>query len=70
VLRFQVGYFAKEENASRLKAELAGKGIVARIDRKDSGEGQRWTVVVDAGPDPQRTSLRLKDAGYESYPQF
>jgi hypothetical protein len=70
--RFQVGYFSREENARRLQAELATKGFSATTEArppvgsgKDSG---RWAVIVEGGPDPQATGLRLKDAGYESYP--
>ncbi len=70
VLRYQVGFFAREENATRLKAELGGKGIAARIEKRDSPGGQRWIVLVEAGSDAQKTGIRLKDAGYEAYPQF
>ena len=70
--RLQVGYFSVESNARNFAAELSAKGFRAAIDvRKPapgSVEGTRWIVYVEGGADPDALRLRLKDAGYESYP--
>jgi len=75
-LRFQVGYYAKEENATATRDLLKAKGFAAVIESrpqvaaKAGDDGRRWAVVVDGGADPAATQDRLKDSGYESYPLF
>jgi hypothetical protein len=70
--RLQVGYFSVEANARGLAAELVSKGFRAAIEARVSSPGAknatRWIVYVDGGKDPDGARLRLKDAGYESYP--
>ena len=70
--RLQVGYFSVESNARNFAAELSAKGFRAGIDvRKPapgSVEGTRWILYVEGGADPDTARIRLKDAGYESYP--
>ena len=74
--RFQVGYYAREENATSMRDALAAKGFTALIEPrpqmkpKAGDDGRRWAVVVEGGADPARTRDRLKDAGFESYPIF
>lgn len=75
-MRFQVGYYSKEENAKTMKDRLRALGFAAsietrpRVREKQGDDGRRWAVVIDGGKDPEGTQARLKDAGYESYPIF
>jgi len=70
--RLQVGYFSVESNARGLVAELKAKGFAAGVEQKaatsSSTSGPRWVVYVEGGADPEAMKLKLKDAGYESYP--
>ncbi|HOX33317.1 MAG TPA: hypothetical protein PLB91_13390 [Spirochaetales bacterium] len=74
--RFQVGYYAREENAKVMRDKLAAKGFAAIIEARPArpaaagDEGRRWAVVVEGGKDPEAVQGRLKDAGFESYPLF
>lgn len=74
--RFQVGYYAKLENAKAMADKLLASGFAASLEArpqlraKPGDDGKRWAVVVDGGKEPAKTQARLKDAGYESYPLF
>ncbi|HTX71404.1 MAG TPA: SPOR domain-containing protein [Rectinemataceae bacterium] len=70
VSRLQVGYFSVESNARSLAAELSAKGFKSGVEVRSPGAGAstRWVVYVESGKDPDATRLKLKDAGYESYP--
>lgn len=67
---FQVGAFAQEVNAAALVRELGAKGFAVSLERGEQGGRPIWRVLVPAGTSAQNTLLRLKDAGYESYPVF
>ncbi len=72
VTRFQVGVFSKADNASRLAAELSGRGFKPIIEKRNSSGRELYAVIVEvaSGSRAEDTLLRLKDAGYEAYPLF
>lgn len=70
IVSFQAGAFSEERNAGALVKELSGKGFSAVVERRERGGKPLWVVLVPAGEDSQATLLRLKDAGYETYPVF
>lgn len=66
----QVGLFKSEANARALADRLVAKKFTAVLaSRKVNGE-EYWSVTVDGGSDPDNTTLKLKDAGFESFPLF
>jgi cell division septation protein DedD len=66
----QTGLFSREENAHAAVARLAAKGFAAEVGRKTVNGVAYWAVSVAPGEDPNRTIMRLKDAGFESFPVF
>jgi cell division septation protein DedD len=66
----QTGLFSREENARSAAARLAAKGFAAEIGRKTVNGVAYWAVSVAPGEDSNRTIMRLKDAGFESFPVF
>jgi cell division septation protein DedD len=66
-LRFQLGIFAKKDNADALVAELGKKGFVARVEKRAVSGQALLAVVVEGGQD---LGSRLKNAGYEAWPLF
>jgi hypothetical protein len=66
----QTGLFSREENAHAAVARLAAKGFAAEAGRKTVNGVEYWAVSVAPGEDPNRTIMRLKDAGFESFPVF
>ncbi|MDR1655574.1 MAG: SPOR domain-containing protein [Treponema sp.] len=64
----QTGLFGREENARSHAARLAEKGFTAELSRKTVNGNEYWAVQVKAGQDANRMILRLKDAGFESFP--
>jgi tetratricopeptide (TPR) repeat protein len=66
----QTGLFSREENARSAAARLAAKGFAAEVGRKTVNGVAYWAVSVAPGKDPNRTIMRLKDAGFESFPVF
>ncbi|OHE61650.1 MAG: hypothetical protein A2Y36_11065 [Treponema sp. GWA1_62_8] len=66
----QIGSFGVEANARNLIDRLAAKGFGAEKIRKKVGGKELWVVVVEPGSSGFETSMRLKDAGFESFPVF
>jgi hypothetical protein len=66
----QTGLFSREENAQAAAARLSAKGFAAELGRKTVNGVMYWVVSVAPGEDPNRTIMRLKDAGFESFPVF
>ncbi len=66
----QVGLFRSERNAKELAARLAGKGFAAGVESRAVEAASYWAVTVDPGKDPDGMTMRLKDAGFESFPLF
>jgi tetratricopeptide (TPR) repeat protein len=66
----QTGLFSREENAQAAAARLSAKGFAAEVGRKTVNGVAYWAVSVAPGEDSNRTIMRLKDAGFESFPVF
>jgi hypothetical protein len=66
----QTGLFSREENAQAAAARLAARGFAAELSRKTVNGVVYWAVSVPPGEDSNRTIMRLKDAGFESFPVF
>jgi len=66
----QTGIFSREENARVLSDRLKNAGFSPVINRKTVHGEIYWVVGVAPGPDPFRTTLLLKDKGFESFPVF
>ena len=57
-------------HAAALVGRLAAKGFAAAALKRTVNGTEYWSVSVDGGADPEATALRLKDAGFESFPLF
>jgi tetratricopeptide (TPR) repeat protein len=66
----QTGLFSREENAHASANRLAAKGFAATVSRKLVNGVVYWAVSVAPGENSNRTIMRLKDAGFESFPVF
>ena len=66
----QTGLFSREENAHASADRLSAKGFAATVSRKPVNGVVYWAVSVAPGGDPNRTIMRLKDAGFEAFPVF
>jgi tetratricopeptide (TPR) repeat protein len=69
-LYYQLGAFRNEANATLLSSRLARAGFKPKTARKESGTGVLSIVYLEAGSDPGRLMVALKDAGFESWPLF
>ena len=66
----QVGLFKTEKNARSLAARLASKGFTPSVAARKVSGVDYWVVTVAPGTSIQDTTMRLKDAGFESFPSF
>jgi cell division protein FtsN len=66
----QTGIFNREENARAMAARLAARGFTADVSQKPVNGLTHWTVTIPAGENANQTMLKLKDAGFESFPVF
>jgi hypothetical protein len=66
----QIGLFGREGNARNMAERLRAAGFVPEISARTVNEASYWAVTVPPGDDPGVTTLRLKDAGFESFPVF
>lgn len=69
-LYYQLGAFRDEANAALLSTRLLRAGFKPKTAKKESGTGVLSIVYLEAGPDPSRLMVALKDAGFESWPLF
>jgi hypothetical protein len=69
-LFYQLGAFRDEANAASLSSRLSRAGFKPQTVRRESRTGILSIVYLDAGPDPARLMIALKDAGFESWPLF
>jgi hypothetical protein len=66
----QVGLYGREENA-RIQAErLRSKDFSPSIIERTVNGNRYWAVTIAPGNDYNHLILRLKDAGFESFPVF
>lgn len=66
----QTGIFSREENARILADRLKKAGFSPMVSQKTVRGETYWVVGVAPGSDPVRTTLLLKDKGFESFPVF
>jgi hypothetical protein len=66
----QTGLFGNEANARRQADRLQAAGFTPALSRRRVNGADYWAVSVPPGQDMSRTILRLKDAGFESFPVF
>jgi len=66
----QVGLFKSELNAQNLVSRLEAKKFPCSISIRTVGEAMYWAVTVDPGVSVKDTTMKLKDAGFESFPLF
>ncbi|MDR0554145.1 MAG: SPOR domain-containing protein [Treponema sp.] len=66
----QTGLFNKEENAQVMAARLRNAGFSGAVSSRVINGMMYWSVTVPAGTDMKETILRLKNAGFESFPLF
>jgi hypothetical protein len=66
----QTGIFNQEGNARAMVSRLASRGFTAEVSQKLVNGAAYWTVSIPAGENANQTMLKLKDAGFESFPVF
>jgi hypothetical protein len=66
----QTGLFGREENAKGQADRLRTAGFTPSIKTRQVNGSEYWMVGVPPGQDINQTILRLKDAGFESFPVF
>jgi hypothetical protein len=66
----QTGLFTREENTRDMVARLAARGFTASVSQKLVNSVTYWVVTIPPGENSNQTILRLKDAGFESFPVF
>lgn len=68
--KLQLGLFKSKENAVSFVARLSEKGFSAYIQEETRGSGTVYYIVlIDENPE-SNMGLKLKSAGFESYPVF
>jgi hypothetical protein len=66
----QTGLFGNEGNAEKQAERLRLAGFSPRITRRTVNGSEYWATGVSPGQDMSRMILRLKDAGFESFPVY
>ena len=70
-IALQTGLFSREENAKVMAERLKTAGFEAVITRRTTNDGGiYWMVTVPTGIDIHRTTVQLKDKGFDSFPVF
>jgi hypothetical protein len=69
-LFLQTGLFSGEANARAQSDRLRSAGFAPAIIRRTVNGAEYWAVTVPPGADVNRTILELKNAGFESFPEF
>ncbi|MDR1279178.1 MAG: SPOR domain-containing protein [Treponema sp.] len=66
----QTGLFGNEGNAEKQADRLRSAGFSPRITRRTVNGNEYWAAGVSAGQDMNQMILRLKNAGFESFPVY
>jgi hypothetical protein len=66
----QTGLFSGEANARNMAGRLQAAGFSPSVSPRRVNGRDYWAVSVPPGTDMQGTIMRLKDAGFESFPVF
>ncbi|MCL2130037.1 MAG: SPOR domain-containing protein, partial [Treponema sp.] len=64
----QAGLFGSEENARAFAGRLGAAGFQAQISPRTVNNNNYWAVCVPYGNDMNAEILKLKNAGFESFP--
>lgn len=70
LLGLQVGLFSSESNARLELQRLSAKGFTGRIVNRTVNGVSYWAVLVPVASDTNSMIIKLKDAGFESFPVF
>jgi len=65
----QTGLFGREENARAMSEQLKKAGFEPRVTKRSLNGADYWAVSVLGGKDMNAAITRLKDAGFEAFPQ-
>jgi hypothetical protein len=66
----QTGLFRSEENTQALAERLKKAGFTPLVTRRRVNGTEYWAVGVSPGENMQDAILKLKDAGFESFPVY
>jgi hypothetical protein len=66
----QTGLFRSEENTRVMAERLMKAGFTALITRRQVNGTEYWAVGVSPGENMNDAILKLKDAGFESFPVY
>ncbi|GHU61096.1 hypothetical protein FACS189445_2730 [Spirochaetia bacterium] len=66
----QTGLFSREENTRDMVSRLTARGFKPEIRKKLVNGVTHWVVTIPPGENFNQTILKLKDAGFESFPVF
>jgi 2-iminoacetate synthase ThiH len=66
----QTGLFSREENARVMVERLRRAGFEGQISLRHLNGNVYWSVGVNGGNNESQMILRLKDAGFESFPLY
>jgi tetratricopeptide (TPR) repeat protein len=66
----QTGLFRNEENTQAMAERLTKAGFTPLITRRRVNGTEYWAVGVSPGENMQDAVLKLKDAGFESFPVY
>jgi cell division septation protein DedD len=66
----QTGLFGREANARVMTEKLKAAGFSSAVVQRSVNGNEYWAVEVPSGGDVNGTILRLKNAGFESFPVF
>ncbi|MDR2369948.1 MAG: SPOR domain-containing protein [Treponema sp.] len=66
----QTGLFGREANARIMTGKLEAAGFSSVVVRRSVNGNDYWAVQVPSGGDVNGTILRLKNAGFESFPVY
>jgi hypothetical protein len=66
----QTGLFSREENAQAMAARLKNADFAALVTRRRVNGAEYWAVGVPPDENMNETILKLKNAGFESFPVY
>jgi hypothetical protein len=66
----QTGLFSRRANAEAQAAELKAAGFDALLRERKTASAAYWVVLVRSLANMNETIMKLKDAGFESFPVF
>ncbi len=67
---YQIGFFREKNYATRQKEKVERLGFIVEINEEKRGESGLYYTVLVLEKERGKTGIRLKDAGFESFPVF